>query len=247
MDLLCHIAAAGPSGVALRDLHRAVGLKPTTVHSLVRSLRAGRYVEQASGTGKYRIGTGLLQLVGTFLQGSSFVALVEPALQALHTETGETVMLAVLGEDRHHSVRSLLSTHAVVAAPARIAEPRLHCTAHGRVLLAHAAPSVRTRLIDAIEAAGFPTFGPTTITSRTALETELERVRARGYASNYEEGRPGVIGQAAPVRDHSGAVIAAVGVAYPTMRRTAAYDTRMIAATTHAAEEASRLLGWPHR
>lgn len=90
-------------------------------------------------------------------------------------------------------------------------------------------------------------MGQTTITSRAALEAELERVRTRGYASNYEEGRPGVIGQAAPVRDHTGAVVAAVGVAYPTMRRTAAYDKRMIAATTQAAEEASRLLGWTQR
>ncbi|HEX2035847.1 MAG TPA: helix-turn-helix domain-containing protein [Chloroflexota bacterium] len=54
------LGEAGPRGLPLRELHRAVRLKPTTAHSLLRSLQAGRYVEQDAGTGHYRLGVRLL-------------------------------------------------------------------------------------------------------------------------------------------------------------------------------------------
>lgn len=245
MGLLAALAAAGPEGMALREIHRMVGLKPTTVHSLLRSLRTGSFVEQDQGTAKYRLGTGVLHLAGMYLQGNNWVPLTEQALQALLTETGETVQLGILQGDRHSTVRVLLSTHDIVAAPARVGgAPRLHCTALGKVLLAFAPLPVRTALVDRIEACGFQAFSPTTITARGALEAELERVRSRGGASNDEEGRPGVIGQAAAVRDYSGAVVAALGVAYPAMRRTPDYDAEMIAAVRRAADDASAQLGW---
>jgi DNA-binding IclR family transcriptional regulator len=242
--LLRCLAEGGPGGLALREVAAAVGLKPTTAHSLLRSLHAEQLVEQDLGTARYRLGLGVLHLAGAYLGANTFIPLLEPALQALHAETGETVQLGVLHGDRHHTVRSLLSTHAVVAAPARIAEPRLHCTALGKALLAFAPPETRARLLDGMAARGLAAFGPATITTRPALEAELERVRVSGAAANYEEGRPGVIGQAAPVFDYAGATVAAVGVAYPAMRRTPAYDRQMSDAVRRAGQDASRRLGW---
>jgi DNA-binding IclR family transcriptional regulator len=242
--LLRSLAAAGPTGLGLREAAAAVGLKPTTTHSLLRSLRAEALVEQERGTGRYRLGMGLLRLAGAYLEGHRFLLQLEPVLQELHRETAETVQLGVLHGDRHHTVRVLLSPQPVVAAPARIDAPRLHCTALGKVLLAFSPLELCRRLVDGIEARGFPAFSPATITTRRALEAELERVRAQGVASNYEEGRPGVIGQAAPVFDYSGAVVAAIGLAYPALRRTPTYDCRMIEAVRRAGREASQRLGW---
>jgi IclR family transcriptional regulator, KDG regulon repressor len=243
--LVAQLATAGPEGLALKELHRAAGLKPTTVHSLLRSLQGTGFVEQDQGTGRYRLGIAVLQLAGQYVRGNNVVPLVEPAVQALHSETGETVQLGVLVGDRHHSVRTIQSIHAVIAAPSRVGDaPRLHCTALGKILLAFAPPDLRTALIDAEERRGFQKFGPATITTREDLVAELERVRLLDAASNYEEGRPGVIGQAAPVRDFAGTVVAAIGVAYPAMRRTPEYDHRMLHAVRRAGEDASQRLGW---
>ncbi len=230
--------------MSLRQVATAVGLKPTTAHSLLRSLRAEALVEQDPGSGQYRLGIGVLHLAGSYLDGHGFITVLEPVLQQLHAETAETVQLGVLHGDRHHTVRVLLSPQPVVAAPARIDAPRLHCTALGKVLLAFAPPELRQRLLDGIEARGMPAFSPTTITSRPALEAELERVRMQGIASNYEEGRPGVIGQAAPIFDYSGTVVAAIGLAYPALRRTPDYDQQMIEAVRRAGADASQRLGW---
>lgn len=244
MELLALLSPAGDRGLALRQLAERTGLKRTTVHSLLRSLQAGRFVEQEPETANYRLGTGLLHLAGQYLQGSNLVRLTEPVMSRLNADTLETVQLAVLRGDRHVNLRTFASTHAVVAAPTAIPEPRLYCTSLGKVLLASAPPEQKKHLLDQIEARGFVAFGPATITNRLALEAELARVAEQGYASNYEEGRPGVIGQAAPVRDFTGATVASLGLAYPALRRTPAYNRRMIEAVCYAAAEASRCLGW---
>jgi DNA-binding IclR family transcriptional regulator len=249
--LLEHLAEAGGGGLTLGELSRGAGLKPSTALSLLRTLQALDYVEQERGGGRYRLGGAPLRLAGQYLQGGGMLAAVEPALLALHAETGETTQLGRLREGEaeagrgHESLWVRPSVHAVIASPPpRSAEPRLHCTALGKVLLAFAPPATLARLLEGMERRGLPAFGRATITSIPALQAELAAVSRKGYASNYEEGRPGVIGQAAPVRDYRGEVVAAAGVAYPAMRRTRAYDARMIGAVRRAAADASRHLGW---
>lgn len=53
---------------------------------------------------------------------------------------------------------------------------------------------------------------PRTIVSVQKLAVECERVRPDGYATDDEEFHPGVRCVAAPVRDASGRVVAAIGI-----------------------------------
>src|SRR5262249_62137814 len=77
----------------------------------------------------------------------------------------------------------------------------LHCTAIGKVLLAYGPAKLRPgRLERRTEQ---------TITSRAALEAELEAVRQRGYAVIDGELEPGLVAGAAPGYRDGGAVGAA--------------------------------------
>jgi DNA-binding IclR family transcriptional regulator len=58
------------------------------------------------------------------------------------------------------------------------------------------------------------------------------------------ENHPEMGGIAAPVRDHSGTVIAACGVAIPAFRMDRALIERCAALVTHAADAISRDLGF---
>jgi DNA-binding IclR family transcriptional regulator len=53
-----------------------------------------------------------------------------------------------------------------------------------------------------------------------ALQEELAKIRARGYATDDEEYELGVRGIASPIRDDSGNSVAAVGVSGPAQRLT---------------------------
>ena len=57
-----------------------------------------------------------------------------------------------------------------------------------------------------------------TIARKGDLRKELERVRARGFATNNEELSLGLRSVAAPVRNFTGEVIGAVNIAVPSIR-----------------------------
>jgi DNA-binding IclR family transcriptional regulator len=58
-----------------------------------------------------------------------------------------------------------------------------------------------------------PGAGPNAIRTRTALDGQLAQIRQRGYAVKDQEVADGLRSIAAPVRDHSGRVVAAVNIA----------------------------------
>ncbi len=115
----------------------------------------------------------------------------------------------------------------------------LHCSALGKVLLAHGTAQLPG---DKLERRT-----DKTITSEVALRAELAGVRARGYAITDEELEPGLIALAAPVYGFDGAVVAALSVSAPAARMT---RDRLTAAAGHCVAEAaglSAVLGYRQR
>jgi DNA-binding IclR family transcriptional regulator len=86
-----------------------------------------------------------------------------------------------------------------------------HVAANGKVFMAFRAVPVPAQL---------ERFTPRTITQRTALESELARVRTRGYATAVDELELGLSALAAPVRAGGGAVVAALSISGLSARLT---------------------------
>jgi DNA-binding IclR family transcriptional regulator len=84
-----------------------------------------------------------------------------------------------------------------------------HVAANGKVFMAFGAAPVPARL---------ERFTERTITKRTELEAELERVRAQGYATVVDELEIGLAALAAPVRNAEDEVVAALSISGPTIR-----------------------------
>jgi DNA-binding IclR family transcriptional regulator len=111
----------------------------------------------------------------------------------------------------------------------------LHCTAIGKVLLAHGAAKLPPGRLER--------RAEQTITSRAALEAELAAVRARGYAVIDGELEPGLVAVAAPVYRDGGAVVAALSVSGPGNRLTPARIADVAAACMAHARGLSAVLG----
>ena len=84
---------------------------------------------------------------------------------------------------------------------------------------------------------------PNTITDRTALERELEKVRKRGYAVDNEESFPGIKCVAAPIQNHHGKVIAAISATVPTPRMTKQRMTEITKLVRETARSISERVG----
>ena len=230
--------SAGRQQIGISELSRELGLTRSTTHRYVATLARLGYLHQDPGTRKYALGARVLDLGFTAINSMELRQIASPHLKRLCDETGHTVNMAILDDvdivyiERHRASRRNqdaidLDLHVGSRLPA-------YCTSMGKVLLAFLPAAERDEVLQRIT---FDRRGPNTLTSRTALLAELERVRSAGIAVNNEELAYGLRSVAVPVLAPSGEAVAAVNLAAhramaslddlvarigPLMRRTAA-------------------------
>jgi DNA-binding IclR family transcriptional regulator len=115
-----------------------------------------------------------------------------------------------------------------------------HCTGVGKALLAFQPPEIVQQVIDN----GLTRYTEHTIIDGEALKAELALIRQKGYALDDEEIEVGLRCVAAPIRDHSGHVAAAISVAAPVQRMSKKNVLTTIPSVVSAAEAISRRLGY---
>jgi DNA-binding IclR family transcriptional regulator len=115
-----------------------------------------------------------------------------------------------------------------------------HCTATGKVLLAHLPDDRLDRLLVGWE---LKEKTPHTITDHQLLREELMRVRRRGWAHNRYESEPDHLSVGAPVRNAMGDVVAAMSVVGPARQMDPALD-RITMELLEAAAAGSRRMGY---
>jgi len=112
-----------------------------------------------------------------------------PYLSRLVDELGETANLALLDADRIVYVGQVPSRHSMRMFTEVGRRVLPHSTAVGKVLLARLPDAELVRLV---EQTGLPAQTPHTLTTLAALQAELDRVRADGFAVDDEEQELGV-------------------------------------------------------
>jgi DNA-binding IclR family transcriptional regulator len=183
------------------------GLPKSTTSRLVGALER-RGLVQRDGAGGLRPGSVLVRYARRETGEAELVDLASEALDRLARSSGETVNVGVPVAggvellDQRDSRHFLGSTNWVGrVVPAHGSALGKVFYAFGSLLLPHEP---------------FERLAQQTIV--TAADLDLDTIRARGYATAVEELEPGLWAVAAPVRDRSGSVIAALSVSGPTVR-----------------------------
>src|SRR5689334_3718021 len=202
--------------LGITTLAARMRLAKSTVHRLATTLTAAGFLEQNRDTGKYRLGVALFELGALVRRRMDVANEVRPKLRELLEKTGETVQLGIIDHFSVLYVYEMESRHAIRMAAAVGGRAPLHCTAVGKVLLAYQP----TDYVKQVLGNGLKAYTPKTITRRETIVSMLEEVASREYAIDDEESEPGLRAIAAPVRNHTGNVIAALGVAAPVQRMT---------------------------
>lgn len=196
-------------------ISRETGLNFSTTHHLVATLRECGYLEQDAASRRYRLGPRALQLA---LAAEDLLELPErarPVLRELALRVRESANIAVLDGGEVVYVGQA-SSPAPIRMFTRIgARAPVHCTGVGKVFLAFR-PEEEAMVL--ASASGYTRFTNTTITEWQSLRQELQRIREQGWSVDREEREEGVACVAAPVRDASGSVCAALSVSGPAGR-----------------------------
>ena len=226
--------------LGITTLATRLRLAKSTVHRLASTLTSAGFLEQNAETGKYRLGVALFELGALVRRRMDVANEARPKLRELLEKTGETVQLGIVDQFSVLYVYEMESRHAIRMAAAVGGRAPLHCTAVGKVLLAFQPADYVKRVLER----GLTANTSRTLTRREAVHEMLEEVRQRDYAIDDEESETGLRAIAAPVRNHTGAVIAALGVAAPVQRMSKKTMHTCVPSVIDTANAVSARLGY---
>lgn len=159
----------------------------------------------------------VLELGYAYLSSISLPEVAEPHLERLVAQVRESSSVCVLdGDDVVYVARVPTSRIMTVAINVGTRFPA-HATSMGRVLLAHLADE---QMDSYLSRAKLNRLTARTITTADGLRAELRRVRAQGYAIVDQELEEGLRSVAAPIRDRTGAVVAAANISVHASRNS---------------------------
>lgn len=229
--------------LSLAELVRLLRLPKPTVHRMLSHLAAAGLVIREPGAG-YSVGPRLARLGRDLVVSDAGRPVRRAILQRLVETIGETCNFTML-----EGSEVVYLDRVETAWPLRVnlqpgSRVPVHCSASGKMLLAHLDPDQAKRLIDLLP---MRRHTSRTITDRAALRAELARTREQGYSVDDEEYLDGLVCAAVPVSDERGRVWAAVAVQGPASRMPLAGALRHLPALRRAAAALARSYADPPR
>jgi DNA-binding IclR family transcriptional regulator len=215
---LLEILAKEPN-LSISKIAERSGLKITTAHRLASTLMQRGYIEQDPETLHYRLGIKTFEIGNASLLASDLREVVQPYLRKLRDTVNETVNLAVLDGVEVVYIDQMESQNIVIVKMfARVgSRGPAYCTATGKLLLSDLPEEEIKKRFASIDFIRFTEY--TTTDCRQLIET-LGRIKKDGYALDFSERDLGVTCIAAPIRNSSGRIQAAISVSGPENRMT---------------------------
>ncbi len=223
-------------GITAKALARELGVSLSTCYHLINILLQEGYLEKVAPRKGYRLGPAVPALYERWSR-TDLSSTVEPVLGELAARSGRPVYLGLLSGGDLEVADARLPPGAPPVGVGRGLRGAAHALALGKVLAAGDRGAVLERAKDSCLEA----FTPRTIVLQHLLEAELERVRARGYATDIEEFAENLCCVAAPILGRDGEVEGAVGIS-TSARRFPAEARSLTRLVLWASGEASRLV-----
>ena len=226
------------SEIGISEISRGTGINKNMLFRILNTLENDGWVYRREQ--KYALTLLPFKLTSRAVSRMSLNTAATPILYDLANETGESTYLGIIKDGAVLYIQHIDGVKDVRVAGRVGGEYGLYCSAPGKVLLAYSdADYIEEYLSRQLEKRT-----KNTITERSALLSELEAIRKRGYATDCEEFGNGITCVAAPVFDHTGKVIGTVGCsAYTVNGSCDKVIERLLSPVLESAKELSLRLG----
>jgi len=183
LDLFEAFAREGKP-LSLSQLARAIDAPVSSCFGIVRTLEARGYLYEVKARGGFYPTRLLFEQARVIASHDPLAERFVPLLEKLRDQTGETVLLSKRLDRQAVYLVVLDSLHSIRYSP-KVGEFRpLHASASGKALLGSLTPVLRNEMLSGMK---LPRVTSRTITSRAALEADLEQGRARGWYVTHGE------------------------------------------------------------
>lgn len=228
--------------LSLSDIVQMTGLNKTTVKRITANLLSRGYL-QLNPIGKYyKLGMRLFEFGGIIFSSLSLRESSLSPMTRLQKQTDATVLLGTEMDEQLVYIDKR-EGGGMIRILSDIGWRRpLHYGMLGMILMAYL-DSKKSQQI--LEKTPLIAHTPYSITDLDAFSLRLEQIRKNGYILEKEEAVEGIIGIAAPIRDYTRHVVAAVGIAFSTALRHSGKELNHLKDTVRAtADEISDNLGY---
>ena len=231
-----------PAGSGITEMSGVLKTPKSTVHRLIVTLEEAGYVIFDPLTAKYSLGNHVARLGEQLNQQSPLLTLGVPMLEQLTRDCHEASHLAIM-----QGTEVVYISHEESKEPVRISfgmghRAPVYCTALGKVFLTGLSESEIWMLYE--NKKKLERMTPNTVTSLRALMAEIAAVRKEGIAYDNEEYMPGLRCIAAPIRDFTSRIVAAVSLSMFKHKMTAAKKAFFTDALQRRSMELSEKLGF---
>ena len=223
------------------ELARRLGLPRSTLFRLLSTLESMGFIEKVEGGSEYRLGMAVLRLGFEYLASLELTELGQPLLEALCAEIRHACNL-VVRDGRSIVYVAKVTPPTPLASSVRVGT-RLpaHATVLGRVLLEDLSLAELRQLYPEKHLEVFSADTPKTVTALFDL-VRSDRERGHVVGEGFYEASISTI--AAPVRDQSRRIVAALGATITAPHVDAARLAELVPRVRAAADELSRRMNY---
>lgn len=201
-----------PEGLTLAEISKKLDLPRSTVQRIVYALDHENLVIAASPSKGVRLGPALISLAAKTRFEISEIC--RPTMQNLSQDCGETVALSIYSGDKVIFVDQIAGTHELrIQSPIGKSLP-IFSSAPGKAIMAVMEKNDLNKLLKQLT---FEQITPNSITNWADMEKELERIRQRGVAFDFDENAIGISAVAIAFNLSNGDY-ASISIPVPTQR-----------------------------
>lgn len=209
---------AAEAGLTFTEIVDVTGQAKASVHRLLRELIDLSALTYDEATRRYRGGLLLATLGASVTANYDVRRTVRPHLERLQHNTGSVATLGIRDGEQGIYIDKIEPADFVIRLHSEIGKTfPLHCTALGKVLLAHSDAATIAR----VTRRKLKAYTANTLTDGRSLRKELDDVAATGLAVDREEITRGLVCVAAPILGVDGQVDAAISCTMSSFDTTA--------------------------
>jgi DNA-binding IclR family transcriptional regulator len=206
---------ASRKSIGVTELAKQLDINKSTAFRVLETLQRYNMAEKNKETSKYKLGPAILKLSQQLYKNLNIISIARPLMSAYSLEVGEAVHLCILANDSAVIIEQIM-TDSRITVNAKIGsrEP-LHASSVGKCLWAFSSEEISEKLFATVK---YQSFTEHTITDEALLRAELEIIRKMGYAVDDLELSEEIRCVAAPVFNHNGEALYAIGISGPAYR-----------------------------
>jgi DNA-binding IclR family transcriptional regulator len=213
---ILQLVARSRHPVSLGELAELLDIDRSSAFRLAHTLRRRGFLSCPPGRKDYVLGSSMWTLSRQYDWSNMLIKVADPELKQLATQINETAHLAIREGKSALFIDSAHATHVIAVAGQTGELVPLHCTAHGKALIADAD---ERELQSQFGLGPLQMYTKTTITTIKALAKECAAIRERGYATDESEYTSEMRCVAAPIRVGND-IVGSIGISAPIARFT---------------------------